>query len=83
MKVSKWLKRFSEPKTPAYVRVIRNLAFEAGEPVELTFHDLETKAKLHVHLTSEEAKKLGHDLLGAACDDQAATHRQHRPELTQ
>jgi hypothetical protein len=83
MKVSKWLKRFSEPKTPAYVRVIRNLALEAGEPVELTFHDLETKAKLHMYLTSEEAKKLAQDLLGAACDDEAATYRQHRPDITQ
>jgi hypothetical protein len=82
MKVSKWLKRFTAPKTPAYARVIRNLAQGAGEPVELTLHDLETKATLHVYLTAEEAKKLGQELLGAACDDEAATYRQHRPELT-
>lgn len=83
MKVSKWLKRFTAPKTPAYARVIRNLAQSAGEPVELTLHDLETKATLHVHLTAAEAKKLGEDLLEAACDDQAATHRQHHPKFTQ
>lgn len=83
MKVSKWLKRFATPKTPAYARVIRNLAQGAGEPVELTLHDLETKAALHVSLTPAEAKKLGEDLLEAACDDQAATHRQHHPEFTQ
>jgi hypothetical protein len=83
MKVSKWLKRFTAPKTPAYARVIRNLAQGTGEPVELTLHDLETKATLHVYLTSDEAKKLSLELLGAACDDQAATHRKHRPEFIQ
>ena len=81
MKVSKWQKRYAEPRSPAFARVIRNLAIEVTEPVEMTLCDIETKGLLRVHMTMEEARRLSAELASAADEASAETMRKQNKRM--
>lgn len=81
MKVGKWVKRSADPSIPAYYRVVRNLNESVAEPVELTLHDLLTKATLSINLTPAEARDLAAKLIDMADDQAAAESRKLAGDL--